>query len=153
MSAALVTRAIHRPQLHRVLARAVDAGREELLRQLLDDASAAAATPALRALVKSTVEGLLLAFCRGRVHYPIDAPIFRHHGRACRADGYSPEIITETLDATAEAVRDHLLLPCAAHLCLVELPHRVEAAVVRLCKVMDDFTREAFRELSSSTPN
>jgi hypothetical protein len=56
-------------------------------------------------------------------------------------------VVTEIVDATAEEYRDQLLVPAARALEPIYSVKALDAVVVRSCRVIEVFTRDAFREI------
>lgn len=101
----------------------------------------------LAALRRHTVQGLVTALLRGRWNRQVDARPFRRLGHCCSRAGVSLDDMTSAADEVAEAVRDELVVPAAR---AVESEFGVKAAegaITHHCKVVDDFAREAYRQL------
>lgn len=104
----------------------------------------------LSALRRFTVNGLVVALLRGRFHFPIDAPVYRLCGRACARAGIEVDTMVDALDGAGEALRDELVVPAARARERNWGPERVDATVTAHCKIIDEFMREAYRQLCAA---
>jgi len=130
--------------------RAVGAGLPALQARLLDtDPSAAIVPPGLKALARDTFDGVHVACLRGRCVAELDVPLYRYAGRSLALTGCDAEVAVELVDATVEAYRDELVVPCAHALERTHGGPAVEGVIFTLCGTMEAFTRQAYVGLNA----